>query len=55
MGSMEIYPYYEGMYGRKRRKKHSNGCMRRNKPDSLALMMEDEATNKKEKIIDGGF
>lgn len=45
MKSMEIYPYHEDMNGRKKRKHRSNGCLRRNQPDSLALKMEDVATS----------
>lgn len=53
MNSMEIYPFYEDMCRRKMRNHRSNGCLRRNQPDSPALKMEDVATSQNMMVASG--
>lgn len=53
MNLVEIYPCYEDMYRRKKRKHHSNGGLRRNQPESLALKIEDVATSQNVMVASG--
>lgn len=53
MNSVEIYPCYEDMYRRKKRKHRSNGGLRRNQPESLVLKMEDVATSQNVMVASG--
>lgn len=53
MNSVEIYPCYEDMYSRKKRKHRSNGGLRRNQPESLVLKMEDVATSQNVMVASG--